>query len=134
MVNAYLTRFRRARGREASEALDQAGYTRRRSAKDLRASASTCSRTTGSCSSWRRSCRCQARTGSASTGVSSRSCRFSTATSDGAFAIDADRDEVVVRALRRLSGLDYEEFEDLLETVGKVADQWDDTLRAEFKG
>ena len=41
-------------------------------------------------------------------------------------------DEIVVRALRRLSGLDYEEFEDLLETVGKVADEWDDTLRAEF--
>jgi hypothetical protein len=53
-------------------------------------------------------------------------------TSDAAFAIDTDRDEVVVRALRRLSGLDYEEFEDLLETVGKVADDWDDTLRAEF--
>jgi hypothetical protein len=54
------------------------------------------------------------------------------ATSDAAFAIDADRDEVVVRALRRLSGLDYEEFEDLLDTVGKVADEWDDVLRAEF--
>ena len=53
-------------------------------------------------------------------------------TSDAAFAIDGHRDEVVVRALRRLSGLDYEEFEDLLETVGKVADEWDDTLRAEF--
>jgi hypothetical protein len=53
-------------------------------------------------------------------------------TSDAAFAVDAQRDEVVVRALRRLSGLDYEEFEDLLETVGKVADEWDDTLRAEF--
>ena len=53
-------------------------------------------------------------------------------TSDAAFAVDADREEIVVRALRRLSGLDYEEFEDLLETVGKVADDWDDTLRAEF--
>jgi hypothetical protein len=53
-------------------------------------------------------------------------------TSDAAFAIDTHRGEVVVRALRRLSGLDYEEFEDLLETVGKVADDWDDTLRAEF--
>jgi hypothetical protein len=53
-------------------------------------------------------------------------------TSDAAFAVDAQRDEIVVRALRRLSGLDYEEFEDLLETVGKVADEWDDTLRAEF--
>ena len=53
-------------------------------------------------------------------------------TSDAAFALDAAREEIVVRALRRLSGLDYEEFEDLLETVGKVADDWDDTLRAEF--
>jgi hypothetical protein len=53
-------------------------------------------------------------------------------TSDAAFAIDGKKDEVYVRALRRLSGLDYEEFEDLLETVGLVADEWDDTLRKEF--
>lgn len=53
-------------------------------------------------------------------------------TSDAAFAIDSQRDEVVVRALRRLSGLDYEEFEDLLDTVGKVADEWDDVLKGEF--
>ena len=50
------------------------------------------------------------------------------ATSDAAFSIDAQKDEVYVRALRRLSGLDYEEFEDLLDTVGKVTDEWDDTL------
>ncbi|MBL8606834.1 MAG: YbjN domain-containing protein [Myxococcales bacterium] len=54
------------------------------------------------------------------------------ATSDAAFAVDSQRDEVFVRALRRLSGLDYEEFEDLLETVGKVADEWDDVLKKEF--
>jgi hypothetical protein len=54
------------------------------------------------------------------------------ATSDAAFAIDAQKDEIFVRALRRLSGLDYEEFEDLLNTVGKVADSWDDELRGEF--
>jgi len=53
-------------------------------------------------------------------------------TSDAAFAIDTEKEEVVVRALRRLSGLDYEEFEDLLDTVGKVADAWDDKLREEF--
>ncbi len=53
-------------------------------------------------------------------------------TSDAAFAIDGDKDEVFARALRRLSGLDYEEFEDLLDTVGKVADEWDDLLKAEF--
>lgn len=56
------------------------------------------------------------------------------ATSDCAFAIDAHRDEIVARALRRLSGLDYEEFEDLLETVGKVADDWDGVLKAAFGG
>lgn len=53
-------------------------------------------------------------------------------TSDAAFAIDSQKDEVFVRALRRLSGLDYEEFEDLLDTVGKVADEWDDVLKKEF--
>jgi len=53
-------------------------------------------------------------------------------TSDAAFAVDAEKDEIYVRALRRLSGLDYEEFEDLLDTVGKVADEWDDLLTAEF--
>jgi hypothetical protein len=56
------------------------------------------------------------------------------ATSDAAFAIDAQKDEVYLRAVRRISGLDYEEFEDLLETVGKVADDWDDLLRKEFGG
>jgi len=55
-------------------------------------------------------------------------------TADAAFAIDAAKDEVFVRALRRLSGLDYEEFEDLLDTVGRVADEWDDALKREFGG
>jgi hypothetical protein len=54
------------------------------------------------------------------------------ATSDAAFSIDAQKDEVYVRALRRLSGLDYEEFEDLVDTVGKVTDEWDDILKKEF--
>ena len=54
------------------------------------------------------------------------------ATSDAAFSIDAQKDEVYVRALRRLSGLDYEEFEDLLDTVGKVADEWDEPLKSDF--
>ena len=53
-------------------------------------------------------------------------------TSDAAFSIDAQKDEVYTRALRRLSGLDYEEFEDLLDTVGKVADEWDGLLQKEF--
>ena len=54
------------------------------------------------------------------------------ATSDAAFSIDAEKDEVFVRALRRLSGLDYEEFEDLVDTVCKVTDEWDDVLKKEF--
>lgn len=54
------------------------------------------------------------------------------ATADASFAIDATKDEIFVRALRRLSGLDYEEFEDLLDTVGRVADEWDDVLKKEF--
>lgn len=53
-------------------------------------------------------------------------------TSDGAFAIDRDRDAVYLRALRRLSGLDYEEFEDLLHTIATVADEWDDRLTELF--
>lgn len=53
-------------------------------------------------------------------------------TSDAAFSIDSQKEEVYVRSLRRLSGLDYEEFEDLLDTVGKVADEWDDLLKKEF--
>jgi Tir chaperone family protein CesT len=55
-------------------------------------------------------------------------------TADASFAIDAAKDEVFVRALRRLSGLDYEEFEDLLDVIGRVADEWDDVLRGEFGG
>jgi hypothetical protein len=54
------------------------------------------------------------------------------ATSDAAFAIDRNTDLVYLRILRRLEGLDYEEFEDLLHTIASVADEWDDKLRAEF--
>jgi hypothetical protein len=31
-----------------------------------------------------------------------------------------------------LSGLDYEEFEDLLHTIASVADEWDDRLSELF--
>lgn len=54
------------------------------------------------------------------------------ATSDASFAINEPRDEVVVRCLRRLSALDYEEFEDILATVGEVADRFDDELIREY--
>jgi len=53
-------------------------------------------------------------------------------TSDGAFAIDRDKDVVYLRALRGLDGLDFEEFVDMLDTIAAVADEWDDKLRAEF--
>jgi hypothetical protein len=55
-------------------------------------------------------------------------------TADAAFAIDAARDLVFVRALRRLSGLEFEEFDVLLGAVGRVADEWDDVLKREFGG
>lgn len=55
-------------------------------------------------------------------------------TADAAFAIDAAKDLVFVRALRRLSGLEFEEFDVLLGAVGKVADEWDDVLEREFGG
>ena len=54
------------------------------------------------------------------------------ATGDGAFAIDKKTDEIYLRALRRLEGLDYGEFEDLVHTVATIADDLDDKLRAEF--
>ena len=53
-------------------------------------------------------------------------------TSDACFAVDEERDAVYLRALRRLGGLDYEEFEDLLHTVATVADEWDDRLAELF--
>lgn len=53
-------------------------------------------------------------------------------TSDASFAIDKEKDAVYLRALRRLSGLDYEEFEDLLHTMASVADEWDDRLAHMF--
>ncbi len=53
-------------------------------------------------------------------------------TSDAAFAIDQDRNAVYLRAQRRLPGLDYEEFEDLLQTIANVADEWDDRLAELF--
>jgi hypothetical protein len=55
-------------------------------------------------------------------------------TSDAAFAINTKQNEVVVRCLRRLSALDYEEFDDLLATVGDVADIWHQRLVREFRG
>jgi hypothetical protein len=54
------------------------------------------------------------------------------ATEDGAFAIDQESGKVYLRALRSLEGLDFEEFVDMLDTVARVADEYDDQLRAQF--
>lgn len=54
------------------------------------------------------------------------------ATGDASFAINKKTDEVFLRCLRRLEGLDYDEFEDMLHTIATVADAWDDQLRSEF--
>jgi hypothetical protein len=56
------------------------------------------------------------------------------ATSDAAFAVDKKTDMAYLRILRRLEGLDYEEFEDMLETIARVADEWDDKLKSQFAG
>lgn len=53
-------------------------------------------------------------------------------TSEAAFAIDSDRNEVIARLTRGTQGLDYEEFARALNVVSAVADQWDDKLAAEF--
>jgi hypothetical protein len=53
-------------------------------------------------------------------------------TSDGAFAIDAQTNYLHLRAMRGLTGIDYSEFVDMLDTVASVADDWDDKLREEF--
>lgn len=53
-------------------------------------------------------------------------------TGDAAFAIDEASDAIYLRCLRRLEGLDYGEFEDLVHTVATVADEWDDRLEDEF--
>lgn len=51
-------------------------------------------------------------------------------TEDGAFAIDGGK--LYVRSLRGLEQLDFEEFVDLLDTVARIADTWDDQLKTEF--
>jgi len=56
------------------------------------------------------------------------------ATEDGAFAIDRQSGRVYLRALRSLESFDFDEFVDLLDTVARVADEWDDKLRAQFGG
>ncbi len=52
-------------------------------------------------------------------------------TGEAAFAIDPEQDIVFVRAMRRIDGLDYQEFEDLLQAVATVADEWSQQTESE---
>jgi hypothetical protein len=53
-------------------------------------------------------------------------------TGDAAFALHPQTGDLYLRALRGLDGLDYEEFEDLVHSIAKTADHWDDKLAAEL--
>ncbi len=56
------------------------------------------------------------------------------ATEDGAFSIDKESGKVYLRALRSLDSFDFDEFVDMLDTIARVADEWDDKLKGEFAG
>jgi hypothetical protein len=51
-----------------------------------------------------------------------------TDTGDAAFALHPQTGDLYLRILRGLEGLDYEEFEDLVHSIAKTADHWDDKL------
>lgn len=53
-------------------------------------------------------------------------------TGDAAFALHPETGDLYLRILRGLEGLDYEEFEDLVHSIAKTADHWDDKLAAEL--
>jgi hypothetical protein len=50
-------------------------------------------------------------------------------TGDAAFAIHPQTGDLYLRILRGLDGLDYEEFEDLVHSIAKTADLWDDKFK-----
>jgi hypothetical protein len=49
-------------------------------------------------------------------------------TGDAAFALHPETGDLYLRILRGLEGLDYEEFEDLVHSIARAADHWDDQL------
>lgn len=49
-------------------------------------------------------------------------------TGDAAFALHPETGDLYLRILRGLEGLDYEEFEDLVHSIARSADHWDDEL------
>ena len=55
-----------------------------------------------------------------------------TETGDAAFALHPQTGDLYLRILRGLDNLDYEEFEDIVHSIAKTADHWDDKLAAEL--
>ncbi|HEY5922220.1 MAG TPA: type III secretion system chaperone [Kofleriaceae bacterium] len=51
-----------------------------------------------------------------------------TETGDAAFALHPQTGDLYLRILRGLEGLDYEEFEDIVHSIGVTADHWDDKV------
>ena len=51
-----------------------------------------------------------------------------TETGDAAFALHPQTGDLYLRILRGLDGLDYEEFEDIVHSIGVTADHWDDKI------
>lgn len=51
-----------------------------------------------------------------------------TETGDAAFALHPQTNDLYLRILRGLEGLDYEEFEDLVHSIAQTADHWDDQI------
>ena len=49
-------------------------------------------------------------------------------TGDAAFALHPQTGDLYLRILRGLEGLDYEEFEDIVHSIARTADRWDDKL------
>jgi hypothetical protein len=55
-----------------------------------------------------------------------------TETGDAAFALHPQTGDLYLRILRGLDGLDYPEFEELVHSIAKTADAWDDKLAVEL--
>lgn len=51
-------------------------------------------------------------------------------TGDAAFALNPQTGDLYLRILRGLEGLDYDEFEDIVHSIAKTADAWDDKLKS----
>ncbi len=53
-------------------------------------------------------------------------------TGDAAFALHPQTGDLYLRILRGLAGLDYDEFEDIVDSIAKTADSWDGRLKTEL--